>query len=500
MRRVSGPDAMPLRRPDLAARGRLGRSPVAPVGRSALAGIGIVALALAAISLVAFPALPRQGDSIVYWRMMRWMLGEAPSPGLVQAPGYAGFLALVVGSVPLPVGPALLLVQHMLRLVPVAAMLALAWRLRMRPAVTAAAMLVAVAPESAVFAHYVMSEVLAAALVAGAAVALWRLWERPAPDRAAVVGLLVGCLTAVRPAGALGLLPGRWGGGAAPRRGSWWRGASLLAGFAAALLPWVAFNRAGTGEFALVNSIGRHLFSRVVSEGHALAPGDPALADLNREAGFPVEAPATYLWNYTEALRRKGWSEADADRRLGRVALGALARHPGRYAVGTLAGMAGIAVWTPRASVGAGPYLEAEHALGVPGSLTEAVADLRPFVPDAEAVEWILTDLHPVFDDGWPRRALAGWTEAWRGAMGILRWPLLLLVMAGAVVLWRDRSRGLPAGWGRGVVLLLVLGLLGHAAAEMPVPRYGLPYQPLVFLLACEGGAWMATIVRGRAR
>ena len=53
---------------------------------------------------------------------------------------------------------------------------------------------------------------------------------------------------------------------------------------------------------------------------------------------------------------------------------------------------------------------------------------------------------------------------------------------------------------GRGGVLLLGLGLLGHAAAEMPVPRYGLPYQPLVFLLACEGGAWMATIVRGRAR
>jgi hypothetical protein len=114
-----------------------------------------------------------------------------------------------------------------------------------------------------------------------------------------------------------------------------------------------------------------------------------------------------------------------------------------------------------------------------------------------------------VFDDGWPRRVLAGWVEAWRGAMGWLRWPLILLALAGAWGCWRDPAAKAPSGGppgaalrgrGRGLVLLLFLGLFGHAAAEMPVPRYGLPYQPLLFLLACEGGARVAALAKGRAR
>jgi len=460
--------------------------------RALLIAAGGIALALTAVSLVAFPALPRQGDSIVYWRMMRWMLGGAPSPGLVQAPGYPGFLALVVLGVPLPVGPALLVVQHLLRLVPAAAMLVLAWRLRGTPAAVAAALLVAVAPESCVFAHLVMSEVLAGALAAAAAVALWRLWDRPGPGRAALAGAIVGCLTAVRPAGALWLLPGWWWGVPAPGRSAWSRRAALAAGFAAAVLPWLLLNRAGTGEFALVNSVGRHLFSRVVSEGGALAPGDPALVELNGEAGFPPGAPATYLWNYTEALRRRGDTEAGADRKLGRVALHALASHPVRYVVTTVRGAAEIAVWVPQAPAHAGPYLAVEHSLEVPGRLEEAVADLRPFVADPEAMEWILAELRPVFEDGPARRALAAWLEGWRGAMAWLRWPLILLAVAGVGRLWRSRPAGGPPGWGRGFVLLLGLGLLGHAAVEMPVPRYGLPYQPFLLLMACEGAAWIA--------
>jgi hypothetical protein len=107
---------------------------------------------------------------------------------------------------------------------------------------------------------------------------------------------------------------------------------------------------------------------------------------------------------------------------------------------------------------------------------------------------WILTELDPVFDDGLPRRALAGWLEAWRGAMSLLQWPLILLALFGAWRLWTETRRDGPAGWGRGLVLLAFLGILGHAAAEMPVPRYGLPYQPLVFLLACEGGSWVAAL------
>ena len=457
---------------------------------------GAAALALAAVSLLAFPALPRQGDSITYWRMMRWMLGEAPGPGLVLAPGYPAFLALVVRMVPFGPGPALLLAQHLLRLVPVAAMVALAWRLRSRTLAVAAA-LFAVAPESWVFAHFVMTETLALALCAVAAVALWRLWERPGPGRAAISGLAIGFLAAVRPVGALWLVPGFWWGGRATREGGWGRAAALIAGFAAALLPWLAFNRARTGEFALVNSVGRHLFSRIVAEDGALPAGDSGLAALNRDAGFPAGAPATYLWNYTEALRRRGLTETEADARLGWVALRGLACSPFRYAAGTVSGMAAIAVWAPEPS--AGSYRAIEHALSVPGSLAEAVRDLRPFVTDPEAVEWILAELAPAFDDGWPRRVLGSWLGGWRESIGWLQWPLVLLMIAGAVRLWRGGETGGPPGWGRGFVLLAALGLLGHAAAEMPVPRYGLPYQPLTILLACEGAAWAVTgLRRGR--
>jgi hypothetical protein len=72
------------------------------------------------------------------------------------------------------------------------------------------------------------------------------------------------------------------------------------------------------------------------------------------------------------------------------------------------------------------------------------------------------------------------------------RWPLLALLLAGLVAIFRS-----PQRWAGLLLVLLVLALAVPAAALVGyVPRYRYPCDPLMAVLVGGGVAWLAAQVR----
>lgn len=459
---------------------------------------GAVAVGAVLLSLAAFPALPRQGDSFQYLMAARWVLGEAEYTGEYHPAGYPVFLAALMRLAGDSFGPVLVVAQHLVRLLP----LVLFWRLGAsgfdRRLVGVAALVWALAPEGLVFAHVVMAESVATGLGALALLALVEHARRPSVRGAALAGALVSLLALFKSAGAVWLLPLFFVRSPGRRAG---RGRFILAavaGFGIVAGGAAVAQRVKAGVWIVPASPGVHLFSRVVSDGGALPPGDPGLASLNAMVARPRNAPAAPVWNYDRTLEALGVPAAERRRIFRELALRGIAAAPGAYVLGTLRGAVEMAAWAPAAPAGASAYRVFEYRLTVPRSLPEAVADLAPGLPDPGALQWMLRELGAVFEPGVATAILGGWVAGWRAVVGVLRWPLLLLAAAGAVAAWRDWRRG---GEGRMLAGCAVLWLAGHAATEMAVPRYGLPIQPLVILLACGGAAWLSGVfAKMRAR
>ncbi len=480
-----------------------------------LAGACVISLALTWVSLLAFPALPLQNDSLLYDRLADYLagVGGGMKLSLFYPPGYSVFLAITSWLWSESFGWMLMVVQHGLRLFPLATFAVLA---RMRPRSLlpgVAAVVFVLTPESYVLSHFVMSESLAIALFALATLAFLWLWRFPRPGPAIVAGLITGILTLTRPAGAafliLGLVPwkghveGRTSSGSSPAisrlralvgAGAWVRLrliGPLLLSWAVILLPWMIHNAICQGTFSMVNSSGRHLFNRVIVEDGSVAPGDAGMARLNRMRGEAAGAKPTYWWNYFPYLIGSGLSEAEADGVLLKVSLRGLASHPFRYVWRTIDGGVSLLLWRQHPPPSASRWRVFESELPLLTSPAAAAAFWRPRIPDREGLLGILAALNPVFVERGETRVLRAWVKVWFRFLDAARPILLLLVAAGiaAGIITRCPTTIL-------IAIVVLTGVLSHAAAEMAVPRYGLPLQPFVLYLACAGASWMFVLVR----
>ncbi len=465
-----------------------------------VAAAAAVSLALSAVSVIAFPLVPLQSDSLDYFSFAMYLRGRTGDISLFLPPAYPALIAAVMGMVPGSPAEALLLIQHAARLVP----FLLFWLLgRLMPASRlpgGAALIYALAPEGYVFAHYVMSESLFTALTAAGGCALAWQAARGGAGSALLSGLAAGALALTRPAGAVLALPALL-----LCRGPRCMGGVLL-GLVLTLAPWMAHNAWKGGTVLPVNSLGRHLFNRVAAEDGLVAPRDGGMARLNGALDRPAAAPPTYWWNYMRALGNRGLDETSSDRLFLGVALRGAAAHPVAYAARTAAGAAEIAIWRPRPPAGATSYRALEYDLPVPGSplaLAAALFRRTPRLPSA----LVMMEMMGVRFGGADSAPLARWVAAWR--WGISRaWAVLLgLFLAGCFFSLRGGLVPPRAREARGKVparvlavlgLAVALGLFAHSATEMAVPRYGLPFQPLVILLACLGATGLAGLFARR--
>ena len=448
-------------------------------------------LVLTVFSCLAFPLIPLQSDSLDYWNFSLYLQNLVPSVSLFLPPGYPLLLA-VAGKLAGPLaGPALLVIQHVLRLAPFALFFYMSrlWPGSLVPAV--GAWLWTLFPESYLFSHYLMSESLATALVAGVACSIIWMNGRPGPGRAVLVGMSSGFLAMTRPAGGIlllvALIPV-----ASIRAGK--RTATILAlalSFVLVLLPWGLHNRAKAGTWMPVNSMGRHLFNRAVAEDGLVAPGDSGMARLNRLIGFSPGAKPTYWWNYVSRLKGEGMTESEADRVFLGVALRAVLAHPVEYIRRTLKGMEEIVFWTNLPPPGASVYRRLENGLCVPANAGEVRAWMAFRMPDLNSAVLLLAYAGGEWESGRLVPLFGCWTRVMVFSANRFRIFAVLLVLGLALFLFRRRkgdNRGAGSGpdaTGDILVLAFLLSLFAHSAFEMPVPRYGLPFLQLVTFVWC---------------
>lgn len=474
------------------------------LGRSGalLAGAAALTFALTWISLTAFPAVPRQNDSVDYYSLANYLAGIGGSPSLFVPPGYPLFINLIRYLDGPHYGGLLMFLQHVLRLAPFAVFLVLARFLPNSLAPGLAALIWVLSPESYVFSHYVMSESLAIGLTSSAVLSLLWLWRRPGLPAAATAGLLTAVLTLVRPAGPVilaaalfGLWVGRSRTTVRPRLEA---GAVAVAVWFAGILPWLVHNYMLEGTFSVVNSTGRHLFNRVVVEQGLLKKDDPGMAALEKVRADPKSAGPTYWWHYHSKLMRNGMSETESDELMKGVAFRGIAGNPAAYAAWTLTGAVSMAWWTPLPPGGSTFCRVVEYDLNLPMSTKRSyIVRNCNIIPTLDAKR-LLDDLEipenpPGLIDNGQSKFMSAWLEAW-AYLGLgLHVPLILLFMLGLLSMFLPRSRILKfdgrdaSTWAPPLAAVVLLWLLGHAAAEIPVPRYALPVQPLVILAVVLG-------------
>ena len=470
------------------------------LGRSGrlLGAAAALSVVLTWISMTSFPAMPRQNDSVDYYSMANYLAGTGGSPSLFVPPGYPLFLNLARHFGKPHYGDLLVLFQHLLRLAP---FLVFCFLARLQPGSLVpgfAALVWVMAPETYVFSHYVMSEAPAVGVTAlGVAAMLW-LWLRPGFGPAAVAGLLAAVLTLIRPAGPVILaagIVGLWLG--AKRLTARLRteiGACFVAAWLLGLTPWLLHNFLLEGSFSLVSSTGRHLFNRVVVEQGLIRKDDEGLAYLEKIRANPKSTGPTYWWNYHWKLLHAGLSEVESDRIMKEAALRGIVSHPVGYIAGTLSGAGYIAWWTPLPPSGSTFVRVVEYDLKLPVTADrEQIIRTCNIVPTRDA-KMLLDDLSPEFTDSWRSRFMSVWIVAWFFLGFILHALIIALVLLGLSVMllfpgWKlNLDRDISKVWARPLGAFVLLWLLGHAATEIPVPRYGLPVQPFVILALILGG------------
>lgn len=437
-------------------------------------------------------------DGWWYWSLARYLTGDGyrweaslrygatALPSLVYPPGYPALLAALHAICGTGFGLALLVLQHGC----VLAGAWLAWRLAhvagLRRSRWIAPALFLACPEPWIYAHDVMSDVPALALLALGWAAVAALWtDRRLGVRAGVLaGAAVGALLLTRTIAVAVLAPALvigWFVRPAARR-------ALRAAAATALLvalPWVVHNIHVAGVIGLSNGTGRHLFDRMNEDGLAPAPGRTE-AQLNRANGLPEGAPvAGPWWRYFPGLMRSGLTETQADALLRDVAVRGMLAHPAAYLATTLVRAPRLLVWASdgwrtRDDM---PSMPGRDVHIFPGSVREYAAWMRgsPFTLEDFVV--LLEPLEPWVWFQPANRWLGAWHRAWVGLGDVLGPLVLLLIAAGAVRIW---GLGWPA---RGLVLGTAAYLLVCAGGEMAMQRYGMLVYPQAFTLAVAGGA-----------
>ena len=261
---------------------------------------------------------------------------------LVRPPGYPLLIAVADLVLPGSREQAVIIAQHLIGAGVAVGVLLVAWRLFGKAPAIVAAIIAVLSPQMLAIEHAVLSDFLFTVLVfAGiAALALAVQEEQPALRRLAVVGVLFGAATLVKPLGQvlvvvvpivliLSL----------PRRRYALR-ASLAAtlAMAAVVLPWIAHNFIRFDR-AVISTIGdQALFWRAFDGPHALpfAGHDTQTRWVRRRyERAAAGGPPIGVWKLRGELVRRGYSPDAASRLPKKLAIRAIRASPGLYAEGT---------------------------------------------------------------------------------------------------------------------------------------------------------------------
>ncbi len=284
---------------------------------------------------------PPQLDAFEYWRLGGqiaagdWLLKN--ELGAFRAPGYPVFLALFhrCGAYGLF---STFVVQHLLVIATSLTTAAVCGRITGRTGAALAAYALSVLCYSRDWhANLVLSETLFTFLLIGAIAATVHYFGRPSAPRAALIGLIIGLATLVRPIGtyvwfvvAISMIAMTWlagGTGQARRSHDWGRTALQIAALVlatyVALAPWLLRNQLLFGSPFMTKFLGRNLwvvtFEKQSGAGLELGDG-PASSELKqRLSGVDVPVVVEDTWSVSSALRVSGLPDDEIDALMLRV-------------------------------------------------------------------------------------------------------------------------------------------------------------------------------------
>lgn len=408
-----------------------------------------------------------RNDSYGYLSVANQLSAGFSPISLIRPPGYPLLIAVADLVLPGSREQAVIIAQHLIGTALAVGVLLVAWRLFGRAPAIVAAVVAVVSPQMLAVEHEVLSDFLFTVLVfAGiAALALAVQEEEPALRRLAVIGVLFGGATLVKPLGQvlvvvvpIVLIL------SVPRRRYALRGslAATLA-MAAVVVPWIAHNYIRFDR-AVISTIGdQALFWRAFDGPHALPfAGDDAQTRWVRRRYERAAAggPPVTVWKLRAELIARGYSSEAATRLQKRIAKRSIRASPGLYAEGT-------ARYTGEFLLQAGPatgYRTRKQL--VPARERARVSAPAPIGEGVSRVSfWAV--------GGGPRLL-----QLW--------WILSFSAMAGLLLLFsRDRATRAAAvafvtGW------VVVAG--GTALTAVADPRYSVVGMPLLWIIGSAGG------------
>ena len=438
----------------------------------------VVAALLRAAFLLRAPVFIIADSENYFWPGFQLARGLGFDLEARRAPGYPLFIAGVVWGIGEDLA-ALALAQHLLGLLTVGLTYGLARASFGRLAGLLAGLLVALNGSLLLAEQTVATESLfTAALALSALVGVLGLGRRSA-GLLLLSGALLGAAALIRPTG-LGLLPGLPLALAALRPG--WRrwvvlSAVYVVGFGLVLLPWMVRNYLTLRVFSTEGAFGQTLVGRTVRHDRFIFvdPTAPPAEDGRDEARELMQRAAN-RGSFITPLRRQirqayGLDDLGANRLMRDLAVEAILRQPGYYALGTAHFFLDLAlgwperpreIWESRRDPEAREEWEAIQPiaglLGPPSPIQER---------QSREAEWLVRVYQPG-RFGPPLLALS--------ALG------LLAALLGPAA-WRPAL--LPALW---AIALLLVGV----AFVGPVLRYRYPAEPFLAVLA---GGGLATAV-----
>lgn len=414
-----------------------------------------------------------------------------------RTPLYPLFIAVVVSLVGEDL-QALGFVQHLLGLLTATLTYFLGRALFGRLAGFAAGLLVGLSGTLLLYEHFALAEPLFIPLLLGFALAVTAaVRASPAEQSAAtppgrgtllwlaIAGLLLGLAALARPVGQALLLVLPLALLFALKS---WRRAALgtlaaALGFAAIMVPWMARNYSAKGSFESAGALGQTLTGRITrhDEGFVLpGPTNPSpYTDPIR-----TEARALILRQMEREARPSainhrlrntfGWTEAQANSAMRDVALEIIVDQKERYVRGTLAKIRRL-LWGENEDFGRYWGDRKSQDLREEWASNASIAHVLMPVSTAQEVE------------KYRAAAIANFVSPFT-----LRWPLLVLLLAGLAGGLRASNR-----WGTVFLILIVLALVIPAAMLVGyVPRYRYPADP--FLAVLIGGGLVFSVQAAR--
>lgn len=245
------------------------------------------------------------------------------------------------------------------------------------------------------------------------------------------------------------------------RRGRLRAAAAAAAALLSLAVPisWFALR---SGQPQITNSLGLHLYDRVVWYQGSIDPAGSATQRLRALVGSD-EPLARPHWEIRPLLERVGIDYRESERLLGEVAVEGLRRAPYRFVALSLATAAREA-WAESAAEIPLRRFDPAPPLTDPSAARIATLSAR--------FAWGPVCGSEAFAERW-RRCLDDWSAAlWTGVR--------LLALAGGVLALAGRPRPLPLA----LVSIIAAYLLASAVAETYSARYNIPVLPFLFALA----------------